>query len=56
MKTKLTIFLDHATQENACHDPQENVSHSNLLFPTLDHFITPSNIMCVLNSHVCYPL
>lgn len=50
MKTKLTIFQDHVPQENSCHDSQKNASHSNLLFPTWDHFVTPSNIIYVLNS------
>lgn len=39
MKTKLSIFLDHVPQEDSRHDAQENASHSNLLFPTLDHFV-----------------
>lgn len=49
MKTKLTVFLDHVPQEHSSHDPQENACLSNLLFPTLDHFVTPS-IIYVLNS------
>lgn len=49
MKTKLTVFLDHVPQENSSHDPQENACLSNLLFPTLDHFVTPI-IIYVLNS------
>lgn len=42
MKIKLSIFPGH--------DPQENASSgSDLLFATLDHFITPNNIKCILN-------